>query len=166
MSSASTPTAERIKNFKNKGKDSEELRRRRNEVSVELRKNKREDALSKRRNVCLDESFDGPLSPQQENNGQLAPLPSLEEIRRGIFSDDLGSQHIYTRAARKTLSLERNPPIETLVEVGVIPRLVSSYKGMKTLFSSLNLLGLSLILHQNFQANANGGRCRSSAPFY
>ena len=66
-------------------------------MNVELRKSKREDALSKRRNVCLDDSFDGPLSPQQENNGQPAPLPSLEEIRHGIFSDQPGNQYIYTQ---------------------------------------------------------------------
>lgn len=123
MSSA-TPTAERLKNFKNKGKDSEELRRRRNEVSVELRKKTREDALSKRRNVCLDDSFDGPVSPLQEKCGQPAVLPTLEEIRHGIFSDQPGNQYIYTQAARKILSRERNPPIDTLIQSGVIPRMV------------------------------------------
>jgi len=119
-----TPTAERLKNFKNKGKDSEELRRRRNEVNVELRKKTKEDALSKRRNVCLDGSFDGPTSPSQDKSGQPAPLPSLEEIRHGIFSDQPGNQYIFTQAARKILSRERNPPIDTLIECGVIPRMV------------------------------------------
>ena len=75
----------------------QELRRRRNEVNVELRKKTKDDALSKRRNVCLDDSFDGPTSPLQEKNGQTAQLPSLEQIRTGIFSDQPGNQYMYTQ---------------------------------------------------------------------
>jgi hypothetical protein len=43
----------------------QELRRRRNEVTVDLRKQKKEDMLSKRRNVCLDDTDEGPVSPLQ-----------------------------------------------------------------------------------------------------
>jgi hypothetical protein len=75
----------------------QELRRRRNEVNVELRKKTKDDALSKRRNVCLDDSMDGPTSPFQEKNGQPAPLPSLEEIRHGIFSEQPGNQYLFTQ---------------------------------------------------------------------
>jgi importin subunit alpha-2 len=110
----------RIKNFKNKGKDNDELRRRRNEVSVELRKNKKDDMLSKRRNVCMD---DEPLSPLQESK-QPTALMSVEEIQNGILCADPIKQFQATQSARKILSRERNPPIDVFINLGVMPRLV------------------------------------------
>jgi len=41
----------RLKKYKNKGKDNEERQQRRNEVSVELRKNKSDDTLRKQQTV-------------------------------------------------------------------------------------------------------------------
>ena len=111
----------RIKNFKNKGKDNDELRRRRNEVSVELRKNKKDDMLSKRRNVGPAE--DEPLSPLSENKPPQPQL-TIEEIQNGIQSSDPHKQLQSTMAARKILSRERNPPIDVMINLGIMPRLV------------------------------------------
>ena len=111
----------RIKNFKNKGKDNDELRRRRNEVSVELRKNKKDDMLSKRRNVGPAE--DEPLSPLSENK-PTAPNLTPEQIQDGIKSTDPHTQLQATQAARKILSRERNPPIDVMIGLGIMPRLV------------------------------------------
>ncbi|XP_064627640.1 importin subunit alpha-1-like [Lineus longissimus] len=111
----------RLKNYKNKGRDSEDLRRRRNEVSVELRRAKKNDQLEKRRNI-------GPIevvSPLQEKNANATPLPSLDKIAEGILGDDSHAQFYCTQAVRKMLSKEMTPPIDDVTRLGVVPRLVA-----------------------------------------
>ncbi len=127
------------------------LRRRRNEVSVELRKAKKDEALSKRRNLgpAYDSDSDTPLSPLQEQDANRANTAaaalSLEDIARVITTSDnpeecynvrqghcaLFALLLYsiffffsqaTLAARKFLSREKNPPIDMLVEANVVPR--------------------------------------------
>merc|ERR1712071_397029 len=71
----------RLKDFKNKGRDVEDLRRRRTEVSVEIRKAKKDDHLLKRRNMI--DIDDEPLSPLQEQNRQAAANMSIEDIVSG-----------------------------------------------------------------------------------
>ncbi|XP_069499186.1 importin subunit alpha-8 [Ambystoma mexicanum] len=114
---------ERLKKYKNKGKDTNELRRRRVEVSVEIRKAKKDEQILKRRNVT---SFDNEcLSPEQQNSGSQAVTPmTLEEIVQGMNTRDSDLELSATQAARKMLSRERNPPLNEIIEAGMIPRMV------------------------------------------
>lgn len=115
-----SPGPNRLRSFKNAGKDMDEMRRRRQETSIELRKAKKDDQLLKRRNVALDD----PTSPLQEQNAS-SPTMSLEEIINGILSKDCSKQVAATQAARKMLSRERNPPIDAIIEAGMVAPLVN-----------------------------------------
>ncbi|XP_034945805.1 importin subunit alpha-3 [Chelonus insularis] len=101
--------------FKNKGKDQDEMRRRRNEVTVELRKNKREETLQKRRNV--------PIADDDDIENTLSKV-DLEALVQKAASLDPKEQLAAVQSARKLLSSDRNPPIDPLIESGILPILV------------------------------------------
>ncbi|KAH9490909.1 Importin subunit alpha-1 [Bulinus truncatus] len=110
----------RITSYKNKGKDIEDLRRRRVETSVEIRKQKKEETLLKRRNVDL--SDDEPTSPLQEQNRPT--VMTMSEIIANIKSSDSQAVLNATQSVRKLLSKEKNPPIDRVIEAGLVEKLV------------------------------------------
>lgn len=94
------------------------MRRRRNEVMVELRKTRKEEQFLKRRNVDVE-------ADDVEENGASSPiLQTLPEIICGMNSGDPALRLAATKSARKTLSRERNPPIETIIKSGIVPSCV------------------------------------------
>lgn len=128
-------------NFKNKGRfQSDELRRRRETHQVDLRKQKREEVLAKRRNYVdngalanesedEDDLDDFGLSGVSEESlfyGKLQQeLPKMMEM---IQSPDFDNRLNATVKFRQVLSKEHNPPIDFVIQSGVIPTLVEFMK--------------------------------------
>jgi len=105
--------------FKNKGKDTDELRRRRTEVTVELRKNKRNETLQKRRNVPQSDVTD------DEADKPIPGTANLQQLVTQATSEDPAIQYQAVTAVRKLLSSDRNPPINPLISCGILPILVN-----------------------------------------
>ncbi|KAK0164079.1 hypothetical protein PV328_002747 [Microctonus aethiopoides] len=110
----------RLANFKFNNK-SDDARRRRNEVSVELRKARRDEQLLKRRNLAIDES-ETIGSPKESTQSPI--LMSIDEIITGMCCADEIIQLQATQACRKMLSREKHPPIDIMISKGVVPRCV------------------------------------------
>lgn len=119
--------------YKNTGLDAKELRRRREEDSVQLRKQKRDDVLSKRRTIApaspvnfksdkyeFDEDAEAAKSELGEQSQQF---PVTKEMVEGLLQND-NLQLLIDNAQkiRKILSKEPLPPIDEVIQSGVIPR--------------------------------------------
>lgn len=132
-------------NFKNKNRfQTDELRRRRETHQVDLRKQKRDEVLAKRRNFntgafegndsegedeieegMLDGSRGGANAEQHDETQFYAKLTQdLPRLVEMIQSSNFDSQLQATVRFRQILSREHNPPINLVIGSGVIPTLV------------------------------------------
>ncbi|PON69637.1 Importin subunit alpha [Parasponia andersonii] len=121
----STRTEARKKSYKT-GVDADEARRRREDNMVEIRKNKREDSLLKKRRdgfVPQAQLLDG-----SQNVAVLEKrLESIPAMVQGVWSADPTLQLEATTQFRKLLSIgkeARSPPIDEVIKAGVVPRFV------------------------------------------
>ncbi|XP_004487798.1 importin subunit alpha-2 [Cicer arietinum] len=103
--------------------DADEGRRRREDNMVEIRKSKREESLLKKRREGLQAQPQFPTSVQSSSIVERK-LESLPAMIAGVWSDDNSQQLEATTQFRKLLSIERSPPIEEVIQSGVVPRFV------------------------------------------
>ncbi|CAN1345549.1 Importin subunit alpha-2 [Linum perenne] len=106
--------------------DADEGRRRREDNMVEIRKNKREEGLMKKRREGLQaQQIPGSTIPgTPEKKSVVLQLESLPSLVSGVWSEDRNLQLEATTQFRKLLSIERSPPIEEVIQSGVVPRFV------------------------------------------
>jgi len=132
--SSSKSSAARQASFK-KGVDGDAARSRRQQTTVQIRKQKREQGLAKRRNSTVINNFvnaaEAPAAPGAEASGSSsssAMAPTVENIPALIAAVNAADGHMQTegvRAFRKMLSVEQSPPVQAVIDCGVLPRLVS-----------------------------------------
>jgi len=106
-----------------KGVSAEENRRRREETSNEIRKQKKDDVLQKRR-FMGDLSASSTESANQPTSTSTANLQYDPRFLACVNSDDTNAQLEGTTHFRKLLSIERNPPIDLVIKLGLVPRFI------------------------------------------
>lgn len=129
-----TPGSVKKKNAK-KGIDQDEARRRRSETTLQIRKGKKEEQINQRRKIA----FPGETSPGggaaigasavvSHTTGTGKPLPvdvqMIGKYKEDLYTEDPNTIIKATQQFRRLLSIEKQPPIQQVIDCGVVSRFV------------------------------------------
>ncbi|CAK5051937.1 unnamed protein product [Meloidogyne enterolobii] len=137
-------TENKAKLYKNAGKP-DDLRRRRTETSVELRKQKGDDAMMKRRNLTVDlnESYNSASdTEEQPKDKQVQQSPERKLMTIEEAASILQAQPTIEQirdafeAVRRTLSRSADPPIDHIIQSGFPLALVQALSDEKVQFEA------------------------------
>jgi hypothetical protein len=140
MSGFGDRLSQRQKAFK-KGVDADDARRKREDAAVQLRKQTRDEALQKKR-MGNDGTAGGQLATmpgmfpmvggqqavQMQTGTGSFPAEEMAQLIQMLMSDDPTMQFNSTQHFRKHLSIEQNPPIQEVINSGIVPRFVQFLK--------------------------------------
>lgn len=118
-----------------KGLSADESRRKREENSIKLRKEKKEEGLAKRRNIqTFLEPESAPVAenaPTDVTSAASAPTPrpsadpeTMARLHHELVNGEVSVQVQALRSFRRLLSIEKNPPVQQCVDLGVVPLFV------------------------------------------
>jgi len=113
----------RRQNFK-KAIDADQAKQKRQDQKYEFSKSKREESLQKRRNFATAGDTQNTESETQSQT-QACTSDQIPQLVQQLFGGDANAQLEATTAFRKMLSMERSPPIDEVIQAGVIPQFVN-----------------------------------------
>lgn len=122
-------TNDRMLHYKNRAKsDKEEIRKKREMEGIQLRKQKRDEHVFKRRNIRLEDLSDSHIANIKPIPAEYEDHSFLCQIVNSLPSKPPEEQLEITQILRKILSKEPYPPINEVIQTGVVPVFIQFLK--------------------------------------
>ncbi|RIA98973.1 armadillo-type protein, partial [Glomus cerebriforme] len=142
---------QRRKSFKtNRLFDVDQLFQNRQKQNVEIRRQLREEIISKHRNLSSSHK-EKSFSNEPKLIVRNLKIENLSEMAQGIYSNHVEKQLISMKKFRKLLAEERVPPIQQIIDTGVIPKFVEFLQSKNQLLKIESSWALTNILAGNIE---------------